>query len=397
MKRLMTMARVLLRGGAACQKETADYTNNTTPTNGDYVTFTADFAALASKAATSFDEQSNTLTLSWEEGDQVGVYSSQTPILYKATTAGASTTLATNIKVVNASSYSAVSPYLTDALMDEDGLALNVPAEQTAAADELKYHVAVAKTSSRAFSFKNVTAAVRLHIMADNVTKVQIEGNAAELVAGDIKVNTANASFSGPQNGVSKLTLLPVAGSSVIEPGIYYASLIPQNLSQGLKVTYYIGENSFEQKDETAIALDGNTLVVCEPFGTSVEGSKSNPFQVGSVKDLQGLSAKLALDVPNYVVMTKDIDMTGITSWTPICNSRTAETVPEIHFDGKGHTIKNFAPTSIVAGDGGTQTGFFGTLYGSCRNLIFTDAVVNISGNSTVAVVAAFARIAHLL
>lgn len=391
MKKLMTMALVVLMGAAACQKETPDYTDNTTPTNGDYVSFTADFATLASKAASSYDEDSKTLTLSWEAGDQVGVYSSQTPILYKATTAGASTTLTTNIKVATASSYSALYPYLTDALMEDGRLALNIPAEQTAVADQLKYHVAVAKTSSTAFSFKNVTAAVRLHIMADNVTKVEVKGNAGELVAGDIKVNTENASFSGPLNGVSKVTLLPAVGSSVIEPGFYYASLIPQNLSQGLTVTYYIGENSFEQKDETAIALDGNTLIVCESFGTSVEGSKSNPFQVGSVTDLQGLSEKLALDVPNYVVMTKDIDMTGVTSWTPISNSRTAATVPEIHFDGKGYAIKNFAPTSITAGDGGTQTGFFGTLYGSCTNLTFTDAVVNISGNSTVAVVAAFA------
>ena len=90
MKKLMTMALVVLMGAAACQKETPDYTESTTPTDGDYVTFTADFATLASKAATSFDGQSKTLTLSWEAGDQVGVYSSQTPILYKATAAVAS-------------------------------------------------------------------------------------------------------------------------------------------------------------------------------------------------------------------------------------------------------------------------------------------------------------------
>ena len=389
MKKLMTMALILLMGAAACQKETPDYTESTTPTDGDYVAFTADFSTLASKAATSFDEQSKALTLSWEAGDQVGVYSSQTPILYKATAAGASTTLTTNIKVATASSYSAVYPYLTDALMEDGRLALNIPAEQSAVADELKYHVAVAKTSSKAFSFKNVTAAVRLHIMADNVTKVEVKGNAGELVAGDIKVNTENASFSGLLNGDSKVTLLPAAGSSVIEPGIYYASLIPQNLSQGLTVTYYVGENSFEQKNETAIALDGNTLIVCDSFGISVEGSESNPFQVGSVTDLQGLSAKLALNVPNYVVMTKDIDMAGVTSWTPISNSRTAATVPEIHFDGKGHAIKNFAPTSITPGDGGTQAGFFGTLCGSCKNLTFTDVALTVTSN-TAGVLAGF-------
>ena len=92
---------------------------------------------------------------------------------------------------------------------------------------------------------------------------------------------------------------------------------------------------------------------------------------------------------PNYVVMTKDIDMTGETAWTPISNSRTSENIPEIHFDGKGYSIKNFAPTSCTAADDGTQAGFFGTLCGSCKNVNFTGVAMAVTSN-TAGVLAGF-------
>ena len=391
MKKLMSMALIVAMGAVACQKEGPDYADNSTPTNGDYLTFTADFVKLASKTAASFDESDNTLTLSWEEGDQVGIYSAQTPILFKATTSGASTTLTSNVKVASASSYSAVYPYMTDALMEGGSLMVAVPAEQTAVADSPKYHVAVAKTSSDALAFKNVTAAIRLNLIAENVTKIELKANGGENISGVAAVNTENAAISSLSNGTSVITLVPQAGASAINPGIYYVSVVPQTLSQGFTVTYHVGANSFEQTAEEAFALDGNTLVVCEGFGTAVEGSQSNPFTVGSIEDLKALSSKLAFDVPNYVVMTKDIDMKGAGAWTPICNSRTLSEIPELHFDGRNHTISNFAPTSVSAGTGGDQASFFGVLYGSCKNLKFIGAALNVTSMSTVAVVAAFA------
>ena len=389
MKKLMSMALIVAMGAVACQKEGPDYSDNSTPTNGGYLTFSADFVKLASKTAASFDESNNTLTLAWEKGDQVGVYSGQTPILFTASEAGASTTLTSNIKVASASTYSAVYPYMTDALMEAGSLVMTVPAEQEAKADSPKYHVAVAQTSTNALAFKNVTAAVRLNLMAENVTKIELKANGGEKIAGVATVNTLNATVSALANGSSVVTLVPAVGTSTIEPGIYYASVVPQTLSQGFTVTYHVGANSFEQTSEESLSLDGNTLVVCEGFGTAVEGSQSNPFTVGSVEDLKALSSKLALDVPNYVKLVKDIDMSGITVWTPISNSRTSASIPEIHFDGNNHSIKNFAPTSCTAGSDGTQAGFFGTLCGSCKNLTFTGVAMKVTSN-TAGVLAGF-------
>ena len=392
MKKLMSMALIVAMGAVACQKEGPDYSDNSTPTDGGYLTFSADFVKLASKTAASFDESSNTLTLAWEEGDQVGVYSGQTPILFTASSAGATTTLTSNIKVARASSYSAVYPYMTDALMEAGSLVMTVPAEQIAKADSPKYHVAVAQTTSNSLAFKNVTAAVRLNLMAENVTKIELKANGGENISGIATVNTSNATVSALANGSSVVTLVPAAGVSTIEPGIYYASVVPQTLSQGFTVTYHVGANTFDQASEESLSLDGNTLVVCEGFGTAVEGSQSNPFTVGSVDDLKGLSAKLSLDVPNYVVLTKDIDMSGVKEWTPINNDRTAANVREIHFDGRNHKISNFAPTTVTNGpDGKTNYSFFGILFGSCKNLTMENAVINHTGSSTTAVLAAYA------
>lgn len=383
------MTLIAVMGVMACKKEAPDFTDNSTPTNGDYITFTANFGELASKTAATYDDASKKLTLSWEAGDQVGVYSSQTPILYKASAAGASTTLTSNVKVASASSYSAVFPYMTDALMEEGALVATVPSEQTASPDEPKYHIAVAKTSSNAFAFKNVTAAVRLDVKAENITKIVVSGNKGENLAGKISVNPENASISGVTAGVPEVAVVPAPGASVINAGIYYVSIIPQTLSEGFTVTYHYGANSDRQESTDPIYMDGNTLIVCEGFGTAVEGSQSNPFTVGSVEDLKGLSAKLVSVLPNYVVMTKDIDMKGETAWTPISNSRTSENIPEIHFDGKGYSIKNFAPTSCTAADDGTQAGFFGTLCGSCKNVNFTGVAMAVTSN-TAGVLAGF-------
>ena len=383
---------LVLAVAAACQEKEPDYTDNGSYTDGDFKSFTADFASLAAtKADAAYNDEAKTLVLSWKEGDNVGVYSTHSPVLFKASSAGTSTTLTTSIKMTSAESYSAVYPYLTDALMENGKLKLVVPSEQTAVKDNPIYHRAVARTSASSFSFKNVTAMVRLHLIAENVKSVILSGNAGEIIGGDINVNTGDASYTIAGDGVPAITLKPAVGASVIEAGVYYVSILPQDLSKGFTVTYEVGQNTVEQKSEQAMQLDGNSLIICDSFGTAVEGTQSNPFTVGSVTDLQGLSAKLALDVPNYVIMTGDIDMSGVTEWIPICNDRTKANIPELHFDGKGHSIKNFAPTTIAAGTGGDQASLFGILYGSCRNLNLTDATINQPEMSTTAVVCGFA------
>ena len=391
MKKIMAIALIMAMGAVACQKEAPDYTDNSTHTDGDFISFSADFVSLASKTGTSYNDESKTLTLTWEEGDAVGVYSSDAPILFKATNAGETTTLSTNIKVAQAASYSALYPYSSEALMDGGLLKATVPSEQAAKADELQYHLAVAHTTSTNFSFKNAAAAIRLNVQAENVTKIVIKADGGEQIAGDIKINTETAAYSDIANGSATINLVPASGYSTINPGIYYVSVIPQNLLAGLTVTYNIGENAFEQSSQEAIEMTGNSLIVCDPFIIAVEGSQSNPFTVGSIEDLKALPSKLALDVPNYVVLTKDIDMSGVGEWSPICNTRTDANIPELHFDGKNYTISNFAPTSVKSGEGGNQLSLFGSLYGSCKNLNMTNVSLQLTGESTVATVAGFA------
>lgn len=75
------------------------------------------------------------------------------------------------------------------------------------------------------------------------------------------------------------------------------------------------------------------------------------------------------------VLLGDDIDMAGVTNYTPINNAGAV-------FDGQGHTISNLTVTAT----GEASAGFMSTARGTVRNINFTDA--NVSGNFKVGVLA---------
>lgn len=392
MKRIFTAAIILSMAAVSCQK---DKQPAVLDVQGEIVAFSAQMGSLASKVGGLYDDQAGTLSLEWEEGDQVGVYTNGAPILYRAASAGNATQLTSNIKIQKCDEYIAMYPYSLDAFYEDGRLSVNVPVEQVALRQDYpSCHIAVAKTSASDFAFRNVTAMVRLELIAENVTKIELKGLGAEKIAGEVSVDPSDGSFVPSDEAQASVFLLPdtSSGKAVIDAGVYYVSILPQNFASGFSVIYYAGGEAVPQEAAQQMNVSANDMVICEPFGTYVEGTQSNPFKIGSVDDLLALSSKFSFDMPNYVAMTKDIDMKDVKDWTPICNDRTVAAIPEIHFDGQGFTISNFAPQTISAGQGGgDQASFFGILYGSCRNVNFKDASINQSDMSTLAVVCGFA------
>lgn len=105
-------------------------------------------------------------------------------------------------------------------------------------------------------------------------------------------------------------------------------------------------------------------------------GTKDDPFIINTPQELQELATFMQSDTLNYVVLNADLDMSGITEWTPL--NPTTATHRWIDFDGQGHVIRNFAPTN--------QTGYqslFGIMAGSLRNLGVENATVNTTTSGT--------------
>ena len=137
--------------------------------------------------------------------------------------------------------------------------------------------------------------------------------------------------------------------------------------------------------DEFPVLYDTHKVVYKKADGTYTnekvaDGTQNNPFVVKTPEDLVNLLNLLVSGRMNYVVMEDDVDMAGVTDWTPLFNiADQSNGYPFIDFDGKGHVISNL--TSNAEGDY-AYNGLFGILCGNVRNLGVENADVTCAGGT---------------
>ena len=132
----------------------------------------------------------------------------------------------------------------------------------------------------------------------------------------------------------------------------------------------------------TALAF-ALSLLACskQPAGDSGEtqepqGSPENPYVIMTVEDFKTVQSKIEPESITYMELGADLDFAEFEDFTPLNNVEPFD--KEIHFDGKGFTIRNFTC------DGNEDyPSFFGVLNGSCSNLTLADADVNGKSNVT--------------
>ena len=140
-----------------------------------------------------------------------------------------------------------------------------------------------------------------------------------------------------------------------------------------------IGTDEFPVLDDTHktvyIAADGT--YTNEKAHT---GTEDDPFVVKSADDLSNLIKLLISGRMNYVVMENDVDMEGVTDWTPLFNIEDQSNgYPYIDFDGRNHVIRNLTSNTDGAYD---YCGIFGVLCGNVRNLGVENATVECTGGT---------------
>ena len=116
---------------------------------------------------------------------------------------------------------------------------------------------------------------------------------------------------------------------------------------------------------------------------TKGNGTEANPLLIANKNDLQSLRDRLSDGKTLYAKLTADIDMKG-EGWWPMNSTFYANSYEEgygkaISLDGTGHIIKNL--TIAANKDNMFETGFFGVLVGSVKNLGFYKA--NVDGGNT--------------
>lgn len=353
----------------SCVKEMQ--TGTPAPEVNGAVTFEASFGA-ATKAV--LDPGATESKVAWEAGDQVGVFAGEGNFLYKAQNAGYSTTLSTEAADVPAEGpYYAVYPYDADAVLAEGVVTTTLPAVQTAVLGSFTTHLSVAQAVENKFAFKNVCGLVGVKIDAENVTKIVLEGNNGEIVAGAINVTVADAPTWTvvAEQGATSVTLAPAEGT--LAKGVYYFAVLPQTFEKGFNVKAYKGDDAFVLRNvASAFTLDRSDIVGSKAFGIEGEGTETSPYILKTPQDMVDMRSLAKLGGETWFKMANSIDMADVTNYIPVNYDQNFER--KIHFDGGGFTISNFSYDKSK--NGANYGSLFGVLYGSCRNLKVDNAKI---------------------
>ena len=123
-----------------------------------------------------------------------------------------------------------------------------------------------------------------------------------------------------------------------------------------------------------------------EPEEVIQDGTEAHPYLLKTTEDLAAMRDKALPGTETWFRLENYIDMNGVTNWTPINfgdtegEGETAVTTfdRKIHFDGNNKVISNFAPATFNLDklNEAAYPSFFGVLYGSCKDLTITNAVI---------------------
>lgn len=207
---------------------------------------------------------------------------------------------------------------------------------------------------------ENATAATRLTLSSDNpcfyttnastspVREVSLSLNG--VIVGDDSKLTAYIELPG------KEISLPAGSGIKVSVETLDASYVQTyTLASGLTISG--GKVSgFAVNDASAWLNEGGRYL-------SGDGTETNPYLIGSAKQLKNIYEDLVADGCVWFSLAKDIDMSGVTDWKPLNTESGFK--KKIFFDGNNHTITNFSCSE------GTYPSFCGVLNGTVQNVTF--------------------------
>lgn len=371
---------------AGCVKDL----DQSAPVQSDYLVIEA------SCAATKTDISAGQST--WEAGDKITVVYNGAAYEYEASTAGETTTFTSTAGITNYDASKPIAAYYP--VTDATGT-VKVEAEKIVAFKESEQVnsacaplVGTPKSDNLAggvlsMVFENVFSVLELRIDAG-----ELAGTAKSVTVAPASVEgfTGYLSVSGTVDPATLAVTAATTGNSVkvnlpsnADPKKALTLKIPVGrfvANDGLKVTYETSEGSFDRvvyKAGVASFEEKNGKFSVFHLAKPLYAFEASSGGISTAADLVEFAAAVNagesfakwMDSEGKVVLKNDIDMSSVTSWTPIgagvyawgsnkltCNSGTPFTG---YFDGKGMTIKNFNPVCENSTLGGVY-GLFGCL-----------------------------------
>lgn len=334
------------------------------------------------------------LSLAWESSDHIVVEgnSSETFTIdeiiddHKATFTG------------NAVSGSTFSVYYPDKSILSRSYEIQVQ-NGNASVDHLTYNAMVDGLDSfNSFAFNKVNGAVKLvvkvpasvsEVSSISITSQDADGNPQDVffLSNDTeggKTSTLTLSFTestAPTAGV--LTAYEMVSWN--EVPLAKGSRIAISLTVPGRACKY--GKTIRLKEDTSVAggktfildLSSATELAHKMAGSGVEG---DPYLICDLEDMLLMNDLLVSGDKKYFKMMADVDMQGVSDWTPA--NQTSPYDFGIDFDGDNHTISN-----LTFNKSGLYAGFIGVLNGRIANVTFTNA--SITGTKSAGVVCGYA------
>lgn len=360
------------------------------PVQSDYLVIEASCAA----TKTDINEGQS----AWEAGDKITVVYNGAAYEYVASTAGETTTFTSTAGITNYDASKPIAAYypVTDAagtvkIEAEKTVEFNGAEQVNSACAPL---VGTPKSDNLAggvlsMVFQNVFSVLELRIDAGELT-----GTAKSVTVAPASAEgfTGYLSVAGTVDPESLAVTTTSTGNSVkvnlpanADPKKALTVKIPVGrfvANDGLKVTYETSEGTFDRvvyKAGVSSFEEKNGKFSVFHLAKPLYAFEASAGGISTAADLVEFAAAVNagesfakwMDSEGKVVLKNDIDMSSVTSWTPIgagvytwasnkltCNSGTPFTG---YFDGKGMTIKNFNPVCENSTLGGVY-GLFGCL-----------------------------------
>lgn len=112
-------------------------------------------------------------------------------------------------------------------------------------------------------------------------------------------------------------------------------------------------------------------------------GTEAEPYLIEKLSHLRSMHDFLGSGEEKWFKLVADVDARALSNWEPLNTVDPYD--KKIHFDGDGHKISNLRSTNE------SYAGFFGVLYGECKNVIFEKCSVSQSKGSACGILGGYA------
>ncbi|MCQ2136445.1 MAG: hypothetical protein MJY67_05965 [Bacteroidales bacterium] len=371
------------------QEKPVDQDPVVTPAQMTQITFSAN---LGEMTKVSFDLSSG--KVSWEEGDAISIFDGTNNVRALASEISEDGKSAKfKAEVLSTGTYYAVYPYsdaasFADAIVGTSGIAAN---EQDGSFASAHACAAVATSENPSFAFKNIVSLIAFSTERTDITCVEIVGADNEVLSGDgtIAFGADGQPAFTPASG-EKNVVVNISGNA----GTYYVGVNPVALTKGFTLNFY--DKSVADENLIGVLPSSKALNIApgkvvnlgtldQHYNLSGKGTESEPWLIRCAYDLNLMrDKKVAQDTltTEFYKVTRDIDMSAMTSWVPIDNRNSFYA---INFDGQNHTISNFKLSGAVA-----YASIFGLICGTVKNIKLKDCEVATTSKTQTGILAAW-------